>query len=266
VPQEPEPQISGFDLLPQAAPSSAIRRPLPLPQSSSSPIRRRPSSTPRCSFSNAAASTAMDPRARSDADPLPRSHGSVVAGSGSGGHTSIRAPPIHGALGAGRGYAAGLAAAHGGVHGLSFTNSTFLPTAPSIAAFFHGAAHGGGPGHGAALAAAQAAALGTQVAGAGHGAALAAAQAAALGTPMAVAGHGSPMDNELPAWFQGEATSAFGADWMSEGSSHVAATPSTTVGEQRTFEAASTRRKGGRAPRPPPVATRSLDVNLTDNR
>jgi hypothetical protein len=208
----------------------------------------------------------MDPRARSDADPLPRSHGSVVAGSGSGGHTSIRAPPIHGALGAGRGYAAGLAAAHGGVHGLSFTNSTFLPTAPSMAAFFHGAAHGGGPGHGAALAAAQAAALGTQVAGAGHGAALAAAQAAALGTPMAVAGHGSPMDNELPAWFQGEATSAFGADWMSEGSSHVAATPSTTVGEQRTFEAASTRRKGGRAPRPPPVATRSLDVNLTDNR
>jgi hypothetical protein len=128
VPKEPEPQICGFDPLPRAAPSSPIRRPLPLPQSSSSSIRRRPSSTPRCSFSNAAASTAMDPRARSDADPLPHSHGSVVAGSGSGGHTSIRAPPIHGALGAGRGYAAVLAAAHGGVHGLSFTNSTFLPT------------------------------------------------------------------------------------------------------------------------------------------
>jgi hypothetical protein len=83
---------------------------------------------------------------------------------------------------------------------------------------------------------------------------------------MGVAGHGPTMDNELPAWFQGEATSALGVDWMSEGSSHVAATPSTTVGEQRTFEAASTRREGGRAPRPPPVATRSLDVNLTDNR
>jgi hypothetical protein len=137
---------------------------------------------------------------------------------------------------------------------------------PSMAAFFHGATHGGGPGHDAALAAAQAATLGTSVAGAGHGAALAAAQAAALGTPMAGVGHGPPMDNELPAWFQGKATTTFGADWMSKGSSHVAATPSTTVGEHRTFEATSTRRKGGRAPRPPPVATRSLDVTLTDNR
>ncbi|AQK58432.1 hypothetical protein ZEAMMB73_Zm00001d052959, partial [Zea mays] len=86
---------------------------------------------------------------------------------------------------------------------------------------------------------------------------------------MAGAGHGPPMDNELLVWFQGEATTTFGADWMSKGSSHVAATPSTTIGEQRTIEGsghvALTRRKGGRAPCPPPVATRSLDVNLTDN-
>jgi hypothetical protein len=135
---------------------------------------------------------------------------------------------------------------------------------PSMVAFFHGATHGGGPGHDAALVAAQTAALGTLVAGAGHGEALAAAQAAAPGTPMAVAGHRPPMDNELPAWFQGE-TTTFGADWMSGDSSHVAATPSTTIGEQRTFEVVPTQRKGGRVPRPPLVATRSLDVNLTDN-
>ena len=60
--------------------------------------------------------------------------------------------PVHGALGAGRGYATSLAAAHGGVHVLSFTNPTFLPVAPSMAAFFHGATHEGGPGHDAALA------------------------------------------------------------------------------------------------------------------
>jgi hypothetical protein len=113
-----------------------------------------------------------------------------MTGCESGGHTSIRAPPVHSALGAGRGYAAGLATAHGGMHGLSFTNSTFLPTAPSMAAFFHGAVHEGGPGHDTTLATAQAAALGTPVAGAGHDAALAAGQAAALGTPMAGAGHG----------------------------------------------------------------------------
>jgi hypothetical protein len=196
----------------------------------------------------------MDPLARSNVDPHGRSHGSMVAGSESGGHTSIRAPPVHGALEASRGYATGLAAAHGDAHGLSFTNSTFLPAAPSMAVFFHGAAHGGGLGHYTALAAAQA--------GAGHGAALAVAPAAALGTPMAGADHGPPMDNELPAWFQGEATTAFGVDWMFEGSSHVAETPSTTVSEQRTIEARLTWRKGGRAPHPPPVATRSLDVIL----
>jgi hypothetical protein len=173
----------------------------------------------------------MDPRARSDADPHGRSHGSMVAGSRSSGTGPYGRPPIHGALGAGRGYATGLAAAHGGVHRLSFTNSTFLPAAPSMAAFFHGAAHGGGPGHGTALAAAQAAALGTPVAGAGHDAALAATPTAALATPMVGADHGPPMDNELPAWFQGEATTTFGEDWMSECSSHVAETSSTTVGE-----------------------------------
>jgi hypothetical protein len=59
-----------------------------------------------------------------------------------------------------------------------------------MVAFFHGAAHGGGPGHDVDLAAAQAAALGTPVAGAGHDAALPAAQATALGTPMAGACHG----------------------------------------------------------------------------
>ncbi|KAJ1297024.1 hypothetical protein BS78_01G346400 [Paspalum vaginatum] len=127
----------------------------------------------------------------------------------------------------------------------------------------------------------------------GHAAALAAAQ---IGGHLQLehedlAGHGVTRSSsstqleheEIPDWFQGVATAALGEEWMSsEPNEHISggaslsvsvgASPSTAVAQhhvevlnQRTVQATSTRRKGGRAPRPP-IAARAVDVDLTDAR
>ncbi|WVZ72444.1 hypothetical protein U9M48_020907 [Paspalum notatum var. saurae] len=86
---------------------------------------------------------------------------------------------------------------------------------------------------------------------------------------------------EIPEWFEGEATAALGADWLScdptasisggaSPSISPGASPSTAVAHHHVevldpmaIQATSTRRKGGRAPRPP-VAAHTIDVDLTN--